>query len=172
MPQAKKVHDVESPGATPAPATSRPVIVSKGPALQDPMVQEKPVAPAPEKRQPPSAIKKVIAPISEPKTPEPKAAATPEGDDDAADQTLDVPAVNDVQKQSEAEQKQEEETAELVRSLIAEKKYVVPIETTQEHWLRVGGIVFMVIVLVAIAFVAAIDAGLFLQNISLPFDVL
>lgn len=177
----KPVMDVEKPGTTPAPATSRPVIIGKGPAIKDPMVNET-KSEEDSKHQPlPPAKKKTIQPITddvskeeEPKQTEPSQAepvANPDsnnelpstGDTDQAEESTPEP------KTSEEEIKRQE----LVYKLINNKKYYVPIGAVQKKRAARSTIVLLILlVVVAAGAVLAIDADLIQTDITLPFDLI
>jgi len=78
---ANKIMDVARPGATPADANSKPVIITHRPMVSDPMVSTRPAAPSPAESLPQSAKK--LEPLTtglkaEPATPEaPKTASEP-----------------------------------------------------------------------------------------------
>lgn len=189
-------NDVAKPGKTPADATSRPVIVSRGPIMKDPMVSE----PAAEIEESSSSAlsasaKKVIDPPEDQKakdettdkpadTPEPKAdSAKPEksaedstsADDSTADSAV-VDAVLDQvgsnKEQTEAD-KEAEARQELVNKLTADKKYFVPLAAAQHRRNnRVAIIVLAALIPLLIGIVLAIDAGVIDVGLQLPFDLI
>lgn len=180
--EAKKpVMDVGKPGTTPADATSRPIIVTKGPAIKDPMVNEsKPEGETQTTPTPlPSAKKKTIQPLTEqPKTeteakPAPEAAETeepaPELTQAEQEATAKTEAAEAAQKLSDEELKRQE----LVSKLVAEKQYFVPIGAAQKkRTVRNTLLLFVVFILVIGASALAIDAELIQTDITLPFDLI
>jgi hypothetical protein len=93
--KTKKTMDITRPGKTPPDASSRPVVVSHGPMVQDPMmVSEEEKTPTPdvtppaEVTEPPSHKNKVIQPLSE-QTGE---GAAPEAQAPASEAKADVTA--------------------------------------------------------------------------------
>lgn len=174
----KPVTDVEKPGTTPAGATSRPIIITKGPAIKDPMVNE---AKPEDEEQPtsarlPSAKKKTIQPLTE----QPEPVAQP----DISSQTEELPteselAANEEKTKSEAAEaaqklsEEELKRQELVDKLVAEKKYFVPIGAVQKkRTTRTASLLFIVIVLIIGGALLSVDAELIQTDIKLPFDLI
>jgi hypothetical protein len=190
----KPVMDVERPGTTPASATSRPIIVSRGPAIKDPMVNEaKPETEEP-KDAPPAlpTKKKTIQPLSE----QPKDVAVPSDAEDEAkkeSEEVDKPeapaqppvepigpdlADDEVNNKSENPAgiseipEEDRKRQELTDKLVASKKYYVPIGAAgKKRTARNVGLLF-VILAVIIGAALAIDAGLIQTDITLPFDLI
>lgn len=182
----KPVMDVEKPGTTPADATSRPVIISKGPAIKDPMVNDS-NAETIEKEAPlpvPSAKKKTIHPLSEQPKDEtteaqPEAKSEPANSEPAeADVATNVAPTEEEEKaataEAEAELSEEDrKRQELTDKLIAEKKYFVPIGAAEKRrTVRNTVVLFVVFIVVVAAVLFAVDAELIQTNITLPFDLI
>lgn len=188
--EAKKpVMDVEKPGTTPASATSRPVIIGRGPAIKDPMVNE---AKSEDEEQPASqplapAKKKTIQPLSDQPAsddesnsdtlpaetdgkPGPEAAEpTPELTPAEEEATAKSEAADVAQKLSDEELKRQQ----LADKLTAEKKYFVPIGAVQKkRTARTTALLLIVIILIIGGALLAIDAELIQTDIKLPFDLL
>lgn len=182
----KPVMDVEKPGSTPAPATSRPLIITKGPAIKDPMVTAEDSEKTDDKETQvplPSSKKKTIQPLSEQ---EPKAAASEEeqpsqdteptqteesegiGPDLPAEESSDVPTKDPVDERSQEDQKRQE----LADKLVLEKKYFVPIGAVHKKQAARTTAVLAVLLIIVLGVLAAIDAELIETSISLPFDFL
>lgn len=185
----KPVMDVAKPGETAATANSRPIILNKSPAIQDPMVNK---VDEESKAEPaivaPSASRKVISPLGpedsptevtdhaeqtdkstepEPETPEsqPKTDAEIEADEVSAKATEKAADT----KQLEEDQKRQE----LVEKLVKSKQYFVPIgAVSKRRNNRILASILILVLLVFIGGVAAIDAELIDTNISLPFDLI
>ena len=103
----KTVMDVSKPGKTAAPATSRPVIITHGAIVKDPMVNDETATdtPAQETQAPtPSAPKKVIAPLSAAESTDGK----PASESDATAAAEEVVADQTTKKTPEAETKSAE----------------------------------------------------------------
>lgn len=183
----KPIVDVEKPGTTPAEATSRPVIVSKGPAMKDPMVNDtKSDGEASDASTPLSSTKKrTIQPLSE--QPEPaseSSGSNEESQEKAPEQTPaeelapDLAPADETDKSSNStsapEISQEEiKRQELVDSLVTEKKYFVPIGAVQKkRTARNTTLLFLVLLLALGGGVAAIDAEIIQTNVTLPFDLI
>lgn len=159
----KPIEDIAKPGNTPADATSRPVIIGRGPVMRDPMVNDEnePSQMEPEAEKPPlPTTKKVIKPVesdespaqtednpdeSEPSKGKPESDTKPsdessadkpaETDDEVSD-TAVVDAVLDQvddKKEQTAEDKAAEERQNLVNKLVAEKKYFLPLAAAQHR---------------------------------------
>lgn len=179
----KPVMDVEKPGTTPASATSRPVIVGRGPAIKDPMVNTSdPESTEQTNPQPlPSAKKKTIQPISEqPATeadtkPEVGSEPKPEATGELAPELPPTEAEERAAAADAAEQLSEEDRKrqELTDKLVAEKKYFVPIGAAQKkRTARNTALMFVVFVVVVGAALLAVDAELIQTDITLPFDLI
>lgn len=195
MAQAKKpVMDVAKPGKTPAGATSRPIIVGHGPAIKDPMVNDGDTPQADvdtEEKQPLQASHKVITPITDTADSEsvrtskdasdsddkPKE-AEPEGADESDELTDD--AVVDAVIDQVADKKQSEKVddaaikrQELVEQLVSSKKYFLPINSIKRRRNSRLAIVLVAALLpLLIGLVLAIDAGVLLPEVTLPFDLI
>ncbi len=172
-------NDVARPGETPATATSKPIIIGKGPAIKDPMVHEadqaiSPAAPL----AAPSAAKKTISPISAPSTASDSSQDVEEviiADETSADIDLSAKDVNPaaVDSVQEAASKEDAELDALSHKLIASGTYFVPIGAV--HRRRTHAVVttsIIVLVVVAMAVLAAIDAELLPVDVKLPFDLI
>lgn len=183
----KTLTDVEKPGTTPAHATSRPIIISKAPAVKDPMVSnDEPVVAEPV-RLPPSAAKKTIAPLSaEDKRPElppanpaptEKASEKPE-ETEPKEEALPVETPTDQSPEeiAAAEQavlsKEEQEQAELVNKLVEQKKYFVPIGAVQKRRTARNTALLALVLLVFVGAALALDAGIIKTDFTLPFDLI
>ncbi len=177
--EAKKpVMDVEKPGTTPADATSRPVIITKGPAIKDPMVNE--ASPeATEKETPlpvPSAKKKNIQPLSE--QPEDNTGKVQSETKPEAELAPDLVPTEDEEKAATAEaeaqlSEEDRKRQELTDKLIAEKKYFVPIGAAEKRrTVRNTAILLVVFIVVVAAALLAVDAELIQTNVTLPFDLI
>lgn len=180
----KPVMDVEKPGTTPASATSRPVIIGRGPAIKDPMVNE--ATPEgdeqPTPQQQPLAKKKTIQPLTEQPVPEAetKSDVQPAETDDKPEPAPELtPAEEEATAKSEAAdvaQKLSDEELkrqELVEKLVAEKKYFVPIGAAQKkRTVRNTMLLFLSFILILGGALLAVDAGLIQTDITLPFDLI
>ena len=194
--EAKKpVMDVEKPGTTPASATSRPIIISKGPAIKDPMVNGTNTdAEEGKDKQPALPLKKkTIQPLSEqPKeetdgsepdtgtTESPKEEIKPEPSEqspseavvpelDASEETEKPASAGETPEISEEDRKRQE----LVEKLMVSKKYFVPIgAAAKKRTARNTTLLFVVFLLIVSGAVLAIDAEIIQTNISLPFDLI
>ena len=186
--------DVTKPGKTPASATSRPIIVGRGPAVQDPMVNNETLGisqdtpdKTEEKLAPPSAVKKVISPISPSADTElateavskPTSDESKPADDTAAENNTDSAVVDAVLDQVSDKKKQEQLSAEevkrkeLIEKLVAEKKYFVPTKGPhQKRNNRIAILLLVVLLLGAGGVVAAVDARMLDIGITLPFDLI
>jgi hypothetical protein len=181
------VTDVEKPGTTPADATSRPLIVGRGPAMKDPMVNEaKPATEEVVTPQPvPSTKKKTIQPLTEqpkeeaaskpgPASPDPE--NNPEAEEPDSEVTLAEEEKTAKSAADDAAQKLSEEELkrqELVDKLVAEKKYFVPIGAAQKkRTVRNTALLFVMFILVVSGAALAIDAELIQTDITLPFDLI
>jgi hypothetical protein len=180
----KPVMDVEKPGTTPASATSRPLIVGRGPAIKDPMVNDSNEETVEQSKSLPlpSAKKKTIQPITEPQEeaevqsetkPEP-ASEQPAEPGVATDLASTEEEEKAATAEAEAELSEEErKRQELTDKLISEKKYFVPIGAAEKRrTLRNTTVLFIVFIVVIAATVLAIDAELVQTNITLPFDLI
>lgn len=171
--------DVSEPGKTPAGATSRPIIVSKGAAIKDPMMAESPKT-AVEPALPPSATKKSLQPLSaEPETTQATAAdaapskSTPA--DTATEPTVEAP-LDDIESTDEskhaAADKADVERNQAVEKLITSKQYFVPIGAVAQRRNSRNTALLAVVLLLIVGAVLAIDAELIETGISLPFDLI
>lgn len=187
--KAKVVTDVEKPGSTPAGATSRPLIISKSPAVKDPMVSEDPeTLPEPD-RMPPSAVKKTIAPLSAPekeaekqlvKPTEDRAprSAEPESKEVPKEAALspEMPTDQSAEEIAAAQQavlsKEEQDQAELVTKLVEQKKYFVPVGAVQKRRTARNTALLALVLLTLVGAALAIDAEVIKTDITLPFDLI
>jgi hypothetical protein len=178
----KPVMDVEKPGATPASATSRPLIVSRGPAIKDPMVNEDEAQPATEPQLVSSSKKKTIQPLSEQET-KPAEGASPEPSPDTkeASQEQSAPEATPIDETPEvtsnaaapAMSDEDIKRQELVDKLVLEKKYFVPIGAVQKKRTVRATVLFLALLLsLAAGAVVAVDANLISIGIHLPFDLI
>ncbi len=173
--------DITKPGKTPASATSRPIIIGRGPAVQDPMVNNETSGlnqeasdKTPEKLSAPSVVKKVISPITAPEAekPETTAEATSGSSADSAVVDAVLDQVSDKKKQEQLSE-EENKRSELIEKLVVEKKYFVP--TKGPHQKRNNRIAFLLLIVLLVGVggvVAAIDAGVLDIGITLPFDLI
>lgn len=180
--------DVAKPGKTPASATSRPVIVSHGPAIKDPMVTDdtKPDAEESQSKESLSKSHKVIAPLTfdDSKNAETsKLAEKPEPvqdkpDETPADDTSDavVDAVLDQvadKKEGDKEEAARQKRQELVDALVESKKYFLPINSVKRKRNNMIAIVILAAILpLVIGVWLAIDAKLILPDVTLPIDLI
>jgi hypothetical protein len=176
VPKSKKAGiDVANPGDSPAEATSRPVIINKGPALRDPMVtkEESTVTPS---TPPPSVSKKKIEPIqhTEPTKSEPVVEDTDTSIVVNEADVLEQESKNDPGNHPEDKLAEEDKKRqELADKLIAERKYFVPIGAVHQRQTNMRVTAFLLICLVLlVAAVGAIDAEIVETNITLPFDLI
>lgn len=187
----KQVADVSKPGSTPAPATSRPVIIKHQPMMQDPMVKtdqpddkEKPEQPLASKSQ------KIISPSigsgleeqdseqpEEPEEQEPQE-TEPQPEPEKSKKSIEEATVDalaqqmvkgKVSKEEKAEAKQRQ--AEIERH-IQEKTYFVEIGKVQKRRNRRISVLLVVVLLLVAGAVLAIDAGIIDMGVTLPFNVL
>lgn len=185
-PEKKQIDDISQPGTTPAEATSRPIIVSHGPALKDPMVTREAIAdeskPVSEEITTQPAVKKVIKPIESGKKQDIEEQAQkpavekdevqhPDVTEEAVVDAV-VEQVSDKTKQ-EAQSKEELEREELVNKLVTEKKYFVPIgQVHKRRNHRIVLAILLIIVLSGVGAVLAVDAGLLVTDVELPFNLI
>jgi hypothetical protein len=198
----KAVMDVSKPGKTAATATSRPVIITHGTLVKDPMVNDEAVTdtPAQEIQAPiTAAAKKVITPLSaaqntevEQDTADKEATAEESAQKDTGAEAKptekDVPepeteseeAVVDAVVEQVADKKAEEQAnveetkrQELVTKLVTSKQYFVPLAVARRERNGKLGVVFAVaVILLLIGLILAADAELIGQGIDLPFDLI
>lgn len=178
----KPVMDVEKPGTTPASATSRPVIVGRGPAIKDPMVNDNnPETAEQATPQPlPSAKKRTIQPLTDqPKETETEPKPAPASDQIAENELApDLPQTEEAEKAAAAEaeeqlSEEERKRQELVDKLVLEKKYFVPTGAVQKkRTVRNTILLFLAFIVLLSAAVLAVDAELIQTNITLPFDLI
>ena len=176
------MEDVTKPGKTPASATSRPIIVGRGPTVQDPMVTSDVDAetPAVEVLAPPSVAKKVIMPLAAAEDATPPATTPPEkATESIQDETTDAAVVDAVieqvtdKKKLELQNAEEKKRSELIEKLVADKKYFVPTKSPHQKRNNRIAILLLSIVLLAVGgVIAAIDAGILDIGITLPFDLI
>jgi hypothetical protein len=176
----KPVTDVEKPGTTPADATSRPLIVGRGPAIKDPMVNEAKSEGAEQavSQSISPTKKKTIQPLTEQPQPEKQPEATPQPETETeeiapdvapSEETVKSEAAQAAQKLSEEELKRQE----LVNKLVVQKKYFVPIGAAKKRRTAHSiTLLFIVLVLVAGGALLAVDAELLQTDITLPFDLI
>lgn len=182
----KPLTDVEKPGTTPAHATSRPIIISKTPAVKDPMVAAEEPSPTEPVRLPPSAAKKTIVPLTaadkKPETPaesEPadKSADKPE-EAEVKEEALPVETPTDQSPEEIAAaaqavlSKEEQQQAELVEKLVEQKKYFVPIGAVQKRRTARNTALLAFVLLVLVGAALAVDAGIIETEFTLPFDLI
>lgn len=182
----KPLTDVEKPGTTPAHATSRPIIISKTPAVKDPMVAAEEPSPTEPVRLPPSAAKKTIVPLTaadkKPETPaesEPadKSADKPE-EAEVKEEALPVETPTDQSPEEIAAaaqavlSKEEQQQAELVEKLVEQKKYFVPIGAVQKRRAARNTALLAFVLLVLVGAALAVDAGIIETEFTLPFDLI
>lgn len=126
----KTVMDVSKPGKTAATATSRPVIITHGAIVKDPMVNEEAATdtPAQETQTPlPSTTKKVITPLSDQKNSDdsgPEDAPSTEAPTSESEktETSEKPAAQaDVSEKEPAEPEAQEENEEAVVDAVVEQ---------------------------------------------------
>jgi len=179
----KKLMDVSRPGKSAPSATSRPIIVTHGPMMQDPMVQkeepaeevkvaavshekviEQPAAPAeepvvkPEEKPQPEADEPAPKPPEEPK---PESDSMPLDGDSGATVEAVADSARDKKKADEEVKAAETEKAK-VSQLVAERKYFVPLSVTSHKRHHRTALILTLILLAAVvgAAVYAYDAGL------------
>lgn len=171
-----KTMDVVSSVQSPPDTSGRPVLVSNRPMVQDSMVKAEgdTSAVAAKKIEPPSRSNKVIAPVAD-------ADKKPTQEQEQATESRAVEAVAnqaDVTLKKRDSQKNSEEKAkqELIKQLIASKKYFVPIgqghsRQKQSHNLATVVLLFVVIAGLIGGYVA-IDAGYVKTTIKLPINLI
>lgn len=176
---SKKTMDVAKPGKSIPDSSSRPVIVSNKPQVQDPMVKAD-VAPPEESKSPEQPVthgSKVIQPLDHSadteeapqetaETPEEKEAKEEAAVVDAVAGQADLGKKNTQAKIDADEQKKQEE----LDKLIAEKKYFVPVGQVAHRRNQRTVMVLILLIVVAAALYAAVDAELLDVGIELPFD--
>lgn len=173
----KPITDVQKPGKTPAAATSRPIIVGHGAPLKDPMVTDD-GAKTDESKTPEKITKttqKVVKPINQP-DPEPAKPEEPAADDTAVSDQAVVDAVvgrAGDKKQAEKDADELHKRLEIVEQLVESKKYFVPIDVAaKKRTHRIELALFIILLVVAVAGVLAVDAGVINTDIKLPFDLI
>lgn len=172
--------DVDRPGKSAPPTTSKPVIVSNRPLLKDPMVVDEEAASqegASEKQELAHSAGPKLKPLEEPPKPEPEPEPKPEPE--AADETPaaeteataedDAPPAKSAPK-SEAKPKQKDEAAAAeqakhdaaIQELIISQKYELPINSVEKrkakHFVVLG--IFLAILLALAWGDIAADAGI------------
>lgn len=183
--KTKTLTDVEKPGATPALATSRPIITTKTPAVKDPMVADQGTDDAEPTRLSPSAAKKTIAPLSsadrqpedQPTRPEPESAKiTDEPELEEQEQQKVVETDQSAEEIAAAQQavisKEEQQQAELAAKLVEQKKYFVPIGAVQKRRTARNTALLLAVLLLLVGGALAIDAGFVETDVTLPFDLI
>lgn len=179
MDPSKAGVDVAKPGSTPADATSRPLIVTKSAMIKDPMVQAESSESAAEPAiTPPSVSKKTIEPLTSQEKSESVAETTPAEPASVADESEDSltadnsTEISPTDENAETKAQVEEDKRQAIADeLIKQKKYVVPIgAVTRRKAGRRLVVSLVLIILLAAAGVAVIDAGLIATSIQLPFD--
>lgn len=183
----KPIADVAKPGDSPADATARPIITGHE-IMKDPMVTEQvdvseqasieKSAASNEQKEltPPSVTHKVIAPLSSKKdtakAPEPqeKAPDEPTSDDAVVDAVLEK--VDD-KKIEDWRNEEDRKRQELVDELVEQKKYFLPINQVRSRRnSKIFLIILAVVLPVGVGLLLAIDAGIILPNVKLPFDLI
>ena len=199
---SKKTMDVSKPGESAPNTSSRPVLVTHRPMVQDPMVKDDVKADdkvADSKASVMSHGDKVIQPVSDLSKPAEEAAGTPDqgqssaaGSDPAKDDTTDdkpktsteatgteaavVDAVVDQATEDKKKQNQlsDEEKAKraALQKLVEEKKYFVPIGQVGRRRNRRALLTVIVLVLLLVGGYAAVDAGFIDAGFDLPIDLI
>lgn len=176
--------DIEKPGQTPASATSRPIITSRGPAVKDPMVSEDAAEKSPPEptRLAPSVTKKKIEPLAA-EAPQPvKDVAPAEPEKQPEESPIEAPISEELSQLNADDaaaaaqvslSKEEQEQDELVAKLAEEKKYFVPIGAVKKRRAAQTTLLLTIVLLLLLAGgVYAIDADLIETDIALPFDLI
>lgn len=177
----KKTIDSTKAKAEPS-TTSRPIIVSHGPQVQDPMmkpeeVSEEAVAPTP------SAAKKVIQPLESTEKPEdtstPEEKPTEESSDAAKEEAKEAAVVDAVAEQADLDKKKaagptEEDLKkqEEIEKLITSKKYAVPIGQVAKRRNKRASVVVLVLILLLAGAYLVVDANIVETEIQLPFELI
>lgn len=186
----KQVMDVAKPGKTPAEATARPIIVGHKPEVQDPMVtsaeDKNPEVEATTPAEPtlnPTG-KKVIAPLTtetpepEPEEKKPDEAKEPETQPETEpDEPKLLPDEDKTAEGDEGIKNEEQDVLkkqqERIDTLVAQKKYFVPIGSVRRRKSRMTAllVLFIIVGLLGIA-VIAIDAEIVDVGFTLPFKIM
>jgi hypothetical protein len=185
----KKTMDISKPGKSAPDTSSRPVIVTHSPTVQDPMVKTdqtpeetpKPTEPVvhtsrviqpltdnSEPEEPKSDSKKTDEEIKEDKTESNEESSEAAVVDAVADQADLGPKNKKMGELSEEEKKKQEE----LNNLIAEKKYFVPIGQVAHRRNQRAVLVVVALLVILAGVYLAIDAGLVNLNVNLPFDLI
>ncbi len=185
----KPISDVEKPGTSAPAATSKPVILSHGPAVQDPMVTT-PIDDVPAEKPSGSALMshKTLQPLksqdkekTEAKEEEPKEAQKDEvaSDDKAlegSDEPSDAGAVDALANQITDKRKEELKNDEAekkrleLEKLIEDKKYFVPVGEAKRHRNNRWAAIVILLLVILVGSAAAMDAGFINPGFKLPFD--
>lgn len=154
--QPIKPNDVAKPGTTPAPATSRPVIVGNTPQVADPMLERSAKQVAPLAVNGSSMKDKVVSD----ETPETlKKEASSEDDAKHAQQNpLDKP-------------KDEVDKLARLGEIIESGEYNVNISSRDKNGAKSAGIILLIVLLIAIVGYILVDLNIIHTNFSLPFEI-
>ncbi|MES2971077.1 MAG: hypothetical protein V4702_02025 [Patescibacteria group bacterium] len=192
----KKSMDISRPGKTPPDESSRPVVVSHRPMMQDPMMIKTDTkapeeeTPATKSIEPPSHSSKVIQPLNEQaseddnKTPAntvEEIESTTKDEETKAPESSESAVVDAVVDQVGAGKKKggglseaDKAKQDALQKLITEKKYFLPIGHGHHSGKKSSPIALILLVLLVAAagFYLAVDAGLIGSNIKLPIDII
>lgn len=175
----KQVMDVSKPGQTAAGASSRPIIVSDRPSVQDPMVstptappldeetaEKIPVTKTPSQKQTPPPKQQPKPQPSQPSAPaEPEQKQTPEKQEPQA--PPQEPAPPKEQTQPEPQPKAESDRPYPREELVHDRTYFMPVtKPPRRHgfpWL----LVLLIIILIGVAVYIALDAEIIPNNLPL-----
>lgn len=174
--ETKKTMDVAKPGKSVPDSSSRPVIVSNKPEVQDPMMKSEETAKETKPAETPvTHANKVIQPLGhrdesddKAETPEEKETKEEAAVIDAVSGQADLGKKN-TQAKIEAD---ELEKLEALNKLIAEKKYFVPVGQVAHRRNQRTAVVLVLLVLILAGLYAAIDAELLDIGVELPFDLI
>lgn len=185
-----KMTDVTKPGETPADATSRPVIVKHRSIMNDPMVapanpsqmedsnaenvssaetksKDEPVSRKGSKVQPP-----VGSDANEEKTKPDESSKKEETNSETSLGTAAVDALANQAVKKKNDNKEDTAKLEQIKKHIEDKTYFAPIGQISKRRAKMHGAIFVVFLLALIGFYVAIDAGLLLKDVALPFDLI
>lgn len=175
---------IDSTKAKAAPSsTSRPIIVSHGPQIQDPMMKQPDEVAEEVVAEAPSTSKRVIQPLESAEKPTDESAQedkpAQESSDAAKEEAKDAAVVDAVAEQADLDKKKstgptEEDLKKQaeIENLIVSKKYFVPIgQVAKRRNKRASLIVLVLLVLLAGTYLA-IDSGLLNLGIELPVELI
>lgn len=188
-----RVMDVASPGKSKPDATSRPIIVTHGAIMKDPMMQAATVQTAKtvndetgtadsQTSAQTSHAERVVrppepsAPAEAPEKPADEPVTMP--DEPTSDEGNESAIIDAIAEQAGSKKKTKDQDSEqkarneALDKLIQEKKYFVPIGQVRKHHNRNAGILILVLIVIFVAGILAIDAEVLNLGLKLPFDII